>query len=606
MGHKRRVTSTLKPLFYWANRHPMALPLAPDLMFWVVGLTAGAVLKLVFRFDTAIGALIITSIVAVLLHLLLGLTFGLYRKRWRVSSFDEVFAMAIVWGLVAAIVIVGTSVARQFGSNLPTSAALMGSLIALAGMALTRALWRRFWESSQRPKLEECDRTLVFGAGEGGNQIMKSMMLDPEGRYFPVALLDDDPLKRNREIEGVKVRGTRNDIAAVAHATDADVLLIAVPSADATLISELTDEAVAAGLEVRCLPPASELVGGMTIADVRPPTVNDLLGRDPVEIDLESVSEYIRGKRVIITGAGGSIGSELSRQVRDFEPAELFLMDRDEGGLHGLQLSMDGRALLDNNDLIVANIRDRDRMFEVFTKCRPEVVFHAAALKHLSLLENNPEEGHKTNVEGTRNLLDAAQAVGVERFVNISTDKAADPTSVLGATKLKAERLTAEVADRTGLPYVSVRFGNVLGSRGSVLPTFLDQIENGNPITVTDPEVTRYFMTIPEAVRLVVQAGAIGSAGEVLVLDMGEPVKIVDLAQRLINALSPSTTIEYTGLRPGEKLHEILISDAEEEHRRVHPRIAHTRPAIKETPRPDPRHVKLPTPPAVRAKPALP
>ena len=331
-----------------------------------------------------------------------------------------------------------------------------------------------------------------------------------------------------------------------------------------------------AGLEIRVLPSSTDLVGRMTLADVRPPTVDDLLGRDPVEIDLESVVGYIRGKRVLITGAGGSIGSELSRQINGFGPSELYLLDRDESALHGVQLSIEGRALLDSDMLIVGNIRDRERMFEIFDRCKPEVVFHTAALKHLTLLENHPEEGMKTNTVGTKNLLDAAQAHGVERFVNISTDKAADPTSVLGATKLAAERLTALMAEATGRPYVSVRFGNVLGSRGSVLPTFLGQIEQGKPITVTDPDVTRYFMTIPEAVRLVVQAGAIGDPGEVLILDMGEPVKIVDLAQQLIDMLSPSTKIEFTGLRPGEKMHEVLISATESGEAKIHPRISHT------------------------------
>ena len=237
---------------------------------------------------------------------------------------------------------------------------------------------------------------------------------------------------------------------------------------------------------------------------------------------------------------------------------------------------MEGRALLDTDMLVVGNIRDRARMFELFERYRPQVVFHTAALKHLTLLENHPVEGMKTNTLGTRNLLEAARHVDVERFVNISTDKAADPTSVLGATKLAAERLTAQAAAETGKPYVSVRFGNVLGSRGSVLPTFMGQIEQGKPITVTHPDVTRYFMTIPEAVRLVVQAGAIGDPGEVMVLDMGEPVKIVDLAQQLINSLAPGTEIEFTGLRPGEKMHEILISKAEIGTVRAHPRITHT------------------------------
>ena len=486
-------------------------------------------------------------------------------------------ALSGVWAIVAIILILGNYAARQTGTTeLPTSAVSIGTITALVMFGAVRALWRRYWEKNRRPEADNCERTIVFGAGEGGVQMVHAMLLDPDSIYFPVALLDDDPRKQNREIHGVRVKGTREDVLQVAKDNNADTLLVAVPTADSSLIKDLAERAREADLEIRVLPSSTDLVGKMSLADVRPPTVDDLLGRDPVEIDLESVVDYIRGKRVLITGAGGSIGSELSRQVKGFGPSELYLLDRDESALHGVQLSMEGRALLDTDMLVVANIRDRDRMFELFEKYRPEVVFHTAALKHLTLLENHPEEGMKTNTVGTKNLLDAAASVGVERFVNISTDKAADPTSVLGATKLAAERLTAQMAEQTGLPYVSVRFGNVLGSRGSVLPTFMGQIEQGKPITVTHPDVTRYFMTIPEAVRLVVQAGAIGDPGEVMILDMGEPVKIVDLAQQLIDMLSPHTKIEFTGLRPGEKMHEILISETELGEVKAHIRITHT------------------------------
>ncbi len=566
----------MKPALAWAYRRPGLFPISVDLAAWAVGLFVGAILKLVFSVGATGWELLVTTVAAIGLHAGLGWAIGIYRHRWRVSSFDEVSALGVVWAVTSVIVILGTFAARQLGSDLPTSAVIMGSLTVLGIHGFVRTVWRRFWEENRRPNAEACQPTIVFGAGEGGAQMVRAMMLDADSAFYPVALLDDDPNKRNRELDGVRVMGTRFDVATVARQTGAEVLLIALPSATSTLIKELTEKAVAAGLEVRVLPAASELVGKMTLADVRPPTVDDLLGRDPVEIDLDAVADYIRGKRVLITGAGGSIGSELSRQIRGFGPSELYLLDRDESALHGLQLSMEGRALLDTDMLVVANIRDRARMFELFEKYRPQVVFHTAALKHLTLLENHPTEGMKTNTVGTKNLLDAARHIGVERFVNISTDKAADPTSVLGATKLAAERLTAEMAQTTGLPYVSVRFGNVLGSRGSVLPTFMGQLEQGQPITVTHPDVTRYFMTIPEAVRLVVQAGAIGEPGEVMILDMGEPVKIVDLAEQLINTLRPGTKIEFTGLRPGEKLHEILIGAEEIGEVKAHPRITHT------------------------------
>jgi len=566
----------LRPALGWVYGRPQLFPLMIDLALWVVGLSLGATLEIVL-FDGRLGwGLVVAVLVALFLQTILGYATGVYRHRWRVSSFDEVVALGAVWATTSTVLVIGSFVARKNGSELTTSMVSVGALITLCFYGALRAIWRRWWEQISRPDADGCRRTIVFGAGEGGAQIIHAMLLDNEGTYFPVALLDDDPFKRNREIDKVRVQGTRDDIATVAARTNADVLLIAVPSAPAALIHELSDLAIAAGLDALVLPSTSELVGQVNLADMRPPTVEDLLGRDPVEIDLEAVAGYIRGKRVLVTGAGGSIGSELSRQLLGFDPAELFLLDRDESALHGVQLSIEGRALLDSDMLIVADIRDRERVFEIFDRFRPDVVFHTAALKHLTLLENNPEEGMKTNTLGTKNLLDAALTFDVERFVNISTDKAADPTSVLGATKLAAERLTALAAEDSGLPFVSVRFGNVLGSRGSVVPTFLGQIEQGEPLTVTHPEVTRYFMTIPEAVRLVVQAGAIGDPGEVMILDMGEPVKIIDIANQLIASLSPGTKIEFTGLRPGEKMHEVLMSEAENGRTRQHPRIIHT------------------------------
>ncbi|NNE96699.1 MAG: polysaccharide biosynthesis protein, partial [Acidimicrobiales bacterium] len=374
----------------------------------------------------------------------------------------------------------------------------------------------------------------------------------------------------------IKVLGGRRDIPEIARQVSAEVLLMAVPSANSQLVGEIDDIAVATGLELRVLPTTSELINNLRVSDIRELTEQDLLGRAEVEVDIRQITGVITGKRVLVTGAGGSIGSELCRQLYNLAPERLIMLDRDETALHSVQLSIEGKALLDSPDLVVADIRDRERIFEIFEKERPDVVFHTAALKHLTLLENNAEEGVKTNVVGTRNVLDAAETVEVERFVNVSTDKAADPTSVLGRTKLMAERLTAAAAARVDGAFVSVRFGNVLGSRGSVLPTFRHQINSGGPITVTDPEVTRYFMTIPEAVRLVLQASAIGRPGEIMILDMGEPVKIVDMAKRLIRHSGKRIEITYTGLRPGEKLHENLVAQDEIGIQREHPRITHT------------------------------
>ncbi len=569
-------TGPFSALLGWVYANPRIFPLASDCGAWIVGLTAGTVLKLTFNWSGAAVELIAFSLVAIALQALLGLRLGIYRYRWRISSFEEVTALGLVW-IVTTVALTVSNFALRFSvSKLPSSAIIGGSIAAVATMGFTRTVWRRYWESQRRPNAGTCKRTVVFGAGEGAAQIVKAMVSDPDSEYYPVALLDDNTQLSNREIGGISVEGTRNDLAEVAYRHSAEVLLVAIPSARSKLIQEISTLARRVDLELRVLPATSELVTKMASTDVRTPTVDDLLGRDPVEIDLASVADYIRSRRVLITGAGGSIGSELSRQVSQFEPSELCLLDRDESALHGLQLTMEGRALLDSDQLVVADIRDRERVFEVFDDYRPEVVFHTAALKHLTLLENHPLEGVKTNVFGTKNLLDAAAKSGVERFVNISTDKAADPASVLGATKLAAEYLTANAGEAGDSAFLSVRFGNVLGSRGSVLPTFLDQINSGNPVTVTHPDASRYFMTIPEAVRLVVQAGAIGSSGEVLILDMGEPVKILDLATQLIELLNPDTPIEFTGLRPGEKLHESLVAEDEIGIAKVHPRIIHT------------------------------
>jgi FlaA1/EpsC-like NDP-sugar epimerase len=350
----------------------------------------------------------------------------------------------------------------------------------------------------------------------------------------------------------------------VAQDYDAEVMLIAIPSADAALVRELSEVGVEAGLQVRVLPPVSELLDGRVgEGDIRVLTEADLLGRREIDTDIAAIAGFLTGRRVLVTGAGGSIGSELCRQVARFEPAALAMLDRDESALQAVQLSIEGRALLDSRDLIVADLRDGPRIEEVFEEHRPEVLFHAAALKHLPLLEMHPEEGVKTNVFGTLNLLEIALRFGVDRFVNVSTDKAADPTSVLGYTKRVTERLTA-AADEAGRgTYLSVRFGNVLGSRGSVLTAFRSQIEAGGPVTITHPDVARYFMTIEEAVQLVIQAGAIGADGDVLVLEMGDRVRITDLARRLIEATENPVEIVYTGLRPGEKVQEVLVGQAE-------------------------------------------
>ena len=545
-----------------------------DVVSWVVAMLLGAAVRLGGQLDNVFGlSFALVIVVAAAVQVGVGVAFGLYRGRWRVASFEEILGLGTVWLLASGAAMLANLVlpSRPF----PLGATIVGSVFSGAVMLAVRGVWRSVVEWGKRP-VHAARRVLVFGAGEGATQVVRAMMSDANSRYLPVALLDDDPGMARRSISGVRVQGDRTKLAAVAARTGAEVLLIAVPSASGSLVRELSKAGLDAGLDVRILPRPHELPTDFGVNSITKVTERDLLGRDEVRVDLESIVSYVTGRRVLVTGAGGSIGSELCRQLSSYGPEQLYMLDRDESGLHAVQLSIEGRALLDTDRLIVADIRDRDRMRELFATIQPDVVFHAAALKHLPLLERHPIEGFKTNVWGTENVLDAAVSAGVSHFVNISTDKAAEPSSVLGATKLIAERLTARAAQETRRNYVSVRFGNVLGSRGSVVPTFQEQIAHGGPVTVTDPEATRFFMTIPEAVRLVLQAGALGWPGDTLILDMGEPVRIVDVARQMIDSLNPGVEIVFTGLRPGEKLHEVLVSRTETLDPTRHSRVFRT------------------------------
>lgn len=498
---------------------------------------------------------------------------GLYRVRWRVGSFEQMVSFATTTFIVGLVLVVGSEAASPH--LLPAGATIGAATMAILCGGALRSIWRLNWERKLRPP-EITQRAIVFGAGEGAAQLIASLRTNPSSPYLPVALLDDDPHRRNTRVRHLRVTGTRTDLVRVAQQTSANTVIIAIPSADAHLVRDVSDLAAEAGLTVRVVPPVSDLLGvSVDVADVRPINEADLLGRRVVNTEVESIADYLTGRRVLVTGAGGSIGSELCRQIHRFDPARLVMLDRDESGLHQVQLSIEGRAMLDDRALVVCDIRDRQALRAAFVEHRPEVVFHAAALKHLPLLEMWPAEAIKTNVQGTRNVLEAAEAVGVNHFVNVSTDKAANPTSVLGATKRLTECITAGFGHRAGANYLSVRFGNVLGSRGSVLTAFRAQIRAGGPVTVTDPEVTRYFMTVEEAVELVVQAGAVGTSGQVLVLDMGEPVRIADVAKRLVLEADQPIEIVYTGLRPAEKLHEQLFGPGEIGIPQVHPMIAH-------------------------------
>jgi len=562
------------------ERNRLVIQFTFDVAAWAIGLSLAMVLRYEFTVDPtewgpfSLATVAIAVVVAGVLQLITGLASGLYRGRFRFGSFDEVLHLVrTVLVTFAALAVINQVPPRHL---VPLSVALMGSLLALLLMAGVRYIWRLILDRSLRPSSENSTEVIVFGAGEAGVQTVTSMLRNPASPYLPVALLDDDPTKRNLRVMGVPVVGGRAALAREARRLGVGALVIAIPSAGSETLRELSDLALEADLRVSALPPLSELFGStIGVSDIRPLTEADLLGRHTIDTDIDAIASYLTAKRVLVTGAGGSIGSELCRQIARYAPAELIMVDRDESALHAVQLLLEGRAMLDNPNLVVADIRDCERMREVFAEMGPDVVFHAAALKHLPLLEMHPSEALKTNVFGTQSVLDAARDQGVGCFVNISTDKAADPTSVLGYTKRIAEMLTSEVDGQVPGSYMSVRFGNVLGSRGSVLTAFRAQVDNGGPITVTDADVTRYFMTVEEAVQLVVQAGAVGDHGDALVLDMGEPVRIDDVARRLAAESDRPIDIVYTGLRPGEKLHEVLLGHDEVDRRPAHPLISH-------------------------------
>jgi FlaA1/EpsC-like NDP-sugar epimerase len=513
------------------------------------------------------------ALTAMLGQLIVGGLVGPYAVGHQRGSFEEIVGVArtvavvgtglFLWALLANPILVPRSV--------PVSAGALALLTMFALRYAVRAV------NTHRSATRKGDRRVIlFGAGEAGRGLVRSMMHAGDQSFIPVAMLDDDKRMARLRFDGVKVQGTRDDLAKVASKYDATDLVIALPNADATLIRDIAERAEALGLRTMVLPPLRQIMDGRPTAnDLRDVDLGDLLGRRPVELDQVAIAEQISGRTVLVTGAGGSIGSELCRQIMKFGPAKLLLLDRDESALHATQLTLAGHGLLDGDDTLLVDIRDQQALRHVFQLHQPEVVFHAAALKHLPLLERYPLEAWKTNILGTLNVLEAAEDAGVGTFVNISTDKAANPSCVLGHSKRVAERLTADFARRSMGQFVSVRFGNVLGSRGSVVPAFTEQIKQGGPVTVTHPEVERFFMLIPEACQLVLQSAAIGADGEVMVLDMGEQVRIVDVARTLIR-MSGRTDIEisFTGLRAGEKLAEELFCPGETRAQTAHPLVS--------------------------------
>lgn len=508
--------------------------------------------------------------------------FGLYRRSWRYASVNEV--MAIV-GSVSVATLFNTS-AAFFGFNfiLPRSIVFLVWALNIFLLGGSRFCWRLFWEGKKLYSSVDLERRiLIVGAGDGGVLTARELRDHYGSQVGLVGFVDDDPVKQNQQILGYPVLGTKEDIPKIVKEHNVDEIIISMPSVSRKTIRGIVVIAQQTGKVVKILPGVYDLIdGNVTIQKIREVELEDLLGRDPIEADLKAASAYMKDQIVLVTGAGGSIGSELCRQILEFEPQMLLLMDNCENNMYDIEMELRSRTHAKLIPL-VKDVRDKSSVREIFEKYRPQVVFHAAAHKHVPLMEKNPEEAIKNNVYGTHQVAWASHKYGAEKFVLVSTDKAVNPTSVMGATKRIAEMIIQHLDNLSETDFVAVRFGNVLGSKGSVIPLFRKQILAGGPVTVTDLEMIRYFMTIPEAVQLILQAGSLAQGGEIFVLDMGEPVKIYDLAVTLIrlSGFQPYTDIDIkiTGMRPGEKLFEELLTAEEGINSTAHKRIFVAKPS---------------------------
>jgi FlaA1/EpsC-like NDP-sugar epimerase len=515
--------------------------------------------------------------------------FGFYDRWWRYVSTRD------MWGAFRGVTVGSTftflalyAFAPAHTSRLPHRIPALDFLLLLAFVAGTRLLARTLIERPQGGLVARGKEVLIVGAGDAGQLLIREMQRNRQLHYTPIGLVDDDPRKKNLRIHGVRVLGTTADLRHLLRDNRPDEVLIAIPSAPGESRQQIVDDCRAEDVPVKTLPGLHELISGDVdlAGQIRPVQVEDVLGREQVEVDLGAVATYVKGKNVLVTGAGGSIGSELCRQLARLGATQLILVDKGESPLFEIE-----RELVDERDFpaaiaVLGNCGDRAKMRQTFERYRPQVIFHAAAYKHVGMLEANPLEAVSNNVLATHTIADVAVEFGVERFVLVSTDKAANPKNLYGRSKAVCEWIVESFALRPDVEtrFVAVRFGNVLGSSSSVIPIFRRQIERGGPVTVTNAEMTRYFMTIPEASSLVVQAGAMGGRGQVYVLDMGEPVKIIDLAKQMIRLSGKDESqvpIVFIGARPGENLHEVLWNDGEAVGPTSHPKIMRAaRPAI--------------------------
>ncbi|MEC4815865.1 MAG: nucleoside-diphosphate sugar epimerase/dehydratase [Scytonema sp. PMC 1069.18] len=547
-------------------------------------------LALLFRLDShqALNSYISELAVVTILFLLVKLSIfwicGFYRRYWRYASIEELLYISILMTTAVSIQTLSFSVlvyvdfiVNKVLQLLPLLDGLL-SFIFIVALRFSIRIVERI--SLQYAALNLTERVLIIGAGSAGASLVEQMQRNPQLGFHPVAFIDDDPKKLHACIRGIPVVGNRNLIPEIVKSLEIHKAIIAMPTVSGQVIREILSICKATGIQTNTLPGIHEILSDRVRVDsIRDVRIEDLLRREPIQTDIEGVYQFLQGKKVLITGAGGSIGSELCRQIFKCYPAEIMLIGHGENSVFSIQQELEqvAQVLKDDNKAqrptprlyaFIADIRFQNRIKQGFEQFQPDVIFHAAAHKHVPLMELNPAEAITNNVVGTKNLLELALQYNVKHFVMISTDKAVNPTNVMGASKRVAEMLVLQAARESGNSYVAVRFGNVLGSRGSVVPTFKKQIAAGGPLTVTHPDICRYFMTIPEAVQLVLQAALLGHSGEVLMMNMGKPVKIADLAKELIRLsgyeANKDIEIVYTGLRPGEKLYEELFIPGEE------------------------------------------
>ncbi|WP_313893787.1 nucleoside-diphosphate sugar epimerase/dehydratase [Psychrobacillus sp.] len=519
--------------------------------------------------------LILSAITLLISHHIAAYYFHLYDRIWSVASVSEL--LTIVYSVIISV---GTASIMQYAVQKDVYFRVMAvtwmlHIIAIGG---SRFALRVFSEQKMQNTHQRKYRALIVGAGQAGTVLAKQMRQSVNSDLIPIAFVDDDLNKQKLKVLDITVQGTVSDIPKIVEKYAIDHIIIAIPSLTKANIQGIFEHCSKTKAKVKIMPSIEAVMTGkLSVNEMREVKIEDLLGREEVELDMESISEKLTNRTILVTGAGGSIGSEICRQVMKFEPKKILILGHGENSIYQIDMEL-RQSFTENTEIIplIADVQDRNRIFDIVSEYKPDVIYHAAAHKHVPLMEYNPMEAVKNNIFGTKNVAEAADTFGVGYFVMISTDKAVNPPNVMGATKRFAEMIVQNLAKESETKFAAVRFGNVLGSRGSVIPLFKKQIAQGGPVTVTDPEMTRYFMTIPEASRLVIQAGTLANSGRIFVLDMGEPVKIVDLAKdiiRLSGYTEDEIKIEFTGIRPGEKLYEELLNENEIQSEVVFPKI---------------------------------